>query len=108
MGVTLRRPCRCGHGKDAHEHYRSGADCSACQCARFHGQVEVTVRFGRVRPVQQVVLPDEAYVAETPAVRWTHSAGLTPGPEPVSPLVSLVRPRTTEDAVAPRRLQPRA
>lgn len=23
-------PCACGHGKDAHEHYRPGSDCGAC------------------------------------------------------------------------------
>jgi hypothetical protein len=31
-------PCRCGHGRDAHEHHRPGSDCGACGsavCARF-------------------------------------------------------------------------
>lgn len=30
--------CRCGHGLDMHEHFRSGTDCSACgaaECGRF-------------------------------------------------------------------------
>jgi hypothetical protein len=27
--------CRCGHGADAHEHYRRGRDCGACRCAGF-------------------------------------------------------------------------
>jgi len=22
--------CRCGHGRDAHEHYRAGSDCGSC------------------------------------------------------------------------------
>lgn len=35
---TVVDPCRCGHGRDAHEHYRSGTDCSACgtACGAFH------------------------------------------------------------------------
>lgn len=27
-------PCLCGHGKDAHEHYRPGWDCGTCGAAR--------------------------------------------------------------------------
>jgi hypothetical protein len=27
---TAVKPCACGHGKDAHEHYRPGSDCGAC------------------------------------------------------------------------------
>jgi hypothetical protein len=27
--------CSCGHGKQAHEHYRRGSDCALCGCARF-------------------------------------------------------------------------
>jgi hypothetical protein len=27
---TVVKPCACGHGKDAHEHYRAGSDCGAC------------------------------------------------------------------------------
>lgn len=33
--MTDRRVCRCGHSRDAHEHYRPGTDCSACGCARL-------------------------------------------------------------------------
>lgn len=29
------KPCRCGHGKQAHEHYRRGSDCALCACGRF-------------------------------------------------------------------------
>lgn len=28
--------CRCGHGRQAHEHYRRGSDCALCTCRRFH------------------------------------------------------------------------
>jgi hypothetical protein len=32
----LPRTCRrCGHTVDAHEHYRNGTDCSACDCTRY-------------------------------------------------------------------------
>jgi hypothetical protein len=27
--------CTCGHGRQAHEHYRRGSDCALCDCARF-------------------------------------------------------------------------
>ena len=27
--------CRCGHDRQAHRHYRPGADCSLCGCQRF-------------------------------------------------------------------------
>jgi hypothetical protein len=27
--------CACGHGKQAHEHYRRGSDCALCGCVRF-------------------------------------------------------------------------
>jgi hypothetical protein len=27
---TVTDPCACGHGKDAHDHYRPGTDCGAC------------------------------------------------------------------------------
>jgi hypothetical protein len=32
---TTGRSCRCGHGKQAHEHHRRGTDCGLCTCARF-------------------------------------------------------------------------
>jgi hypothetical protein len=28
--------CSCGHGKQAHMHYRRGTDCACCDCTRFH------------------------------------------------------------------------
>ncbi len=31
--------CRCGHGADAHQHFRSGSDCSGCGCARYRSTV---------------------------------------------------------------------
>ena len=32
--------CVCGHGRDAHEHYRPGTDCGACgsTCRAFHAR----------------------------------------------------------------------
>ncbi len=34
MANALR--CRCGHGADAHEHFRAGRDCGICaDCRRF-------------------------------------------------------------------------
>lgn len=33
--APLTHPCRCGHDRDAHEHFRRGTDCAACDCARF-------------------------------------------------------------------------
>ncbi|BBG04111.1 MULTISPECIES: hypothetical protein [Pseudonocardia] len=41
--------CRCGHGRDAHEHYRPGTDCGACgaDCRSF--------RAGDTRPVRRRV-----------------------------------------------------
>ena len=29
------KPCRCGHGKQTHEHYRRGSDCALCGCDRY-------------------------------------------------------------------------
>jgi hypothetical protein len=29
------KPCVCGHGRAAHEHYRRGKDCALCSCARY-------------------------------------------------------------------------
>ncbi len=33
--TPVASPCRCGHGRDAHEHFRRGTDCAGCDCARF-------------------------------------------------------------------------
>ncbi len=32
--VRLHR-CRCGHDREAHEHYRRGSDCCQCDCRRW-------------------------------------------------------------------------
>jgi hypothetical protein len=76
MGLAVRRDCRCGHDSGAHEHYRRGSDCSGCACERFHGQLQITLRLGRVRPQTAVVVPDEVHTAVEPWVRPTHSAGM--------------------------------
>ena len=34
--MSFRRGrCRCGHGRDAHQHYRRGADCAMCLCRKW-------------------------------------------------------------------------
>ena len=34
--VVIAGPrCDCGHGRQAHEHYRRGNDCAMCTCAKF-------------------------------------------------------------------------
>lgn len=36
--MTNNLRCRCGHSVEAHEHFRAGSDCSACDehgCRRF-------------------------------------------------------------------------
>ena len=32
--VRMHR-CRCGHDREAHEHYRRGSDCCQCACRRW-------------------------------------------------------------------------
>jgi len=27
--------CQCGHGRDAHRHYRRGSECALCACSRW-------------------------------------------------------------------------
>ncbi len=34
-GQVIEPACRCGHGAEAHEHFRTGSDCGACGCARY-------------------------------------------------------------------------
>ncbi|WP_144712462.1 hypothetical protein [Curtobacterium pusillum] len=33
--ATETAVCVCGHGRDAHEHYRRGKDCALCDCPRY-------------------------------------------------------------------------
>ncbi|QCR43823.1 hypothetical protein C1N91_10060 [Curtobacterium sp. SGAir0471] len=33
--ATDTATCACGHGQEAHEHYRPGSDCALCDCPRF-------------------------------------------------------------------------
>ena len=28
--------CRCGHSREMHDHYRSGTDCTLCNCPYWH------------------------------------------------------------------------
>jgi len=59
----MHRPlrCRCGHGVDAHEHFRPGRDCGACTCRQY-----------RERPGAMVRLPASASVADA---SWRRLAG---------------------------------
>ena len=101
MAISLRRPCRCGHAKDAHEHYRRGTDCSGCRCTRFQGRMVLTVSLGPVPvPVTQAVVPDEVPYPDTPYVRPTHTVGSA---QPLA-VPAVARPRTAGDHVehAPR------
>ena len=39
------RPCRCGHAYVAHQHYRSGSECSLCpECPRFRPALGLVAR----------------------------------------------------------------
>lgn len=40
--------CRCGHPADAHDHYRPGTDCSACDCPEFRTAARLRDRFARL------------------------------------------------------------
>lgn len=35
MPIPAETPCGCRHTAEAHEHYRSGTDCSRCDCSAF-------------------------------------------------------------------------
>ena len=35
MARTAALCRRCGHGKDAHGHYRTGSECALCGCAKW-------------------------------------------------------------------------
>jgi hypothetical protein len=44
--MSLRRSyrCRCGHLKNAHDHYRRGSDCGLCGCPRFRPVINRSAR----------------------------------------------------------------
>ena len=44
--ATLKRSyrCRCGHLRNAHQHYRSGSDCGLCGCPRFRAVINRSAR----------------------------------------------------------------
>lgn len=35
LAVRQARLCRCGHARQAHDHYRAGSDCGLCPCAGY-------------------------------------------------------------------------
>ena len=39
--------CRCGHPKQAHQHYRAGTDCALCTCTRLKLPVVTRLFFWR-------------------------------------------------------------
>ena len=45
---------RCGHDRDAHQHYRAGMDCAACDCLRFRPDPPLTVRYQRWREAREL------------------------------------------------------
>jgi hypothetical protein len=42
--VAAGAPCRCGHGSEAHEHFRAGTDCAQCGCGRFRNATGLKAR----------------------------------------------------------------
>lgn len=44
--LTLKRSyrCRCGHLRNAHQHYRKGTDCGLCGCPRFRAVISRSAR----------------------------------------------------------------
>jgi hypothetical protein len=56
--------CRCGHGADAHEHFRAGRDCSTCGpevCRRFSGRTSTGLPAVLRLPTQSVVVSGLAW-----------------------------------------------
>jgi len=39
--------CRCGHGQEAHLHYRQGSECALCACQRWDPPHRLWRRRGR-------------------------------------------------------------
>jgi hypothetical protein len=56
--------CRCGHGLDVHEHFRSGSDCSTCGpdvCHRFSTRLGNGLPAVLRLPTQSVVVSGMAW-----------------------------------------------
>ena len=51
--TSVDDPCLCGHGRDAHDHFRAGSDCGACgatDCGKYRSVDRRTGgALGRVR-----------------------------------------------------------
>jgi hypothetical protein len=41
------KSCTCGHGFNAHEHYRRGTDCALCTCPKFRAGSPIRARDAR-------------------------------------------------------------
>lgn len=60
MGGSRSRSCVCGHAIDAHEHYRSGTDCSQCPpraCLKFRSSSGFGARLRRLLPSSSLQQP---------------------------------------------------
>jgi hypothetical protein len=67
--------CTCGHGRDAHEHYRPGTECSLCapgDCQRYRAASLVTGLKSRARRLLAVVTSWLAVVTSWPYRRAMH------------------------------------
>ena len=56
--------CRCGHDIDAHEHFRSGRDCSTCgpeRCRRFTRRMGIGLPAVLRLPTQMMVVSGPAW-----------------------------------------------
>ena len=56
--------CRCGHGVDAHEHFRPGRDCSTCGpdvCPRYAGRHATALPAVLRIPIQPLAAPGVAW-----------------------------------------------
>jgi hypothetical protein len=45
---TAVQSCRCGHGSAAHEHFRAGSECVACDCTRYRTTVGLATQLASV------------------------------------------------------------
>ena len=86
--------CRCGHERSAHEHYRTGSDCSFCECLRFR-----RVRGRKVTPPGGTTVPAANAADGEVHEAQSSSAGpalVAPSPHPLHP-----SPRRSWETSAP-------
>jgi hypothetical protein len=64
MTTVSTARCRCGHSVEAHEHFRSGRDCSTCGpdvCRRYSGRTSTGLPAVLRLPTQPVVVSGLAW-----------------------------------------------